>query len=44
MALDPQTGNIFLVTAQMQINPNATNPRQRYQAVPGTFALLVVEP
>ncbi len=44
MALDPQTGNIFLVTAQMQINPNATNPRQRYQAVPGTFALLVVQP
>jgi YVTN family beta-propeller protein len=44
MALDPQTGNVFLVTAQLQINPNATSPRDRYHIVPGTFALLVMEP
>jgi len=44
MALDPQTSTVFLVTAQMQINPNATTPRDRYRVVPGTFALLVMQP
>ncbi len=44
MALDPQSGNVFLVTAQLQINPNATSPRERYHPVPGTFTLLVMEP
>ncbi len=44
MALDPQSGAIFLVTAQMQINAAATNPRERYHMVPGTFALLVMQP
>ncbi|MBC5799080.1 MAG: hypothetical protein GIW94_03755 [Candidatus Eremiobacteraeota bacterium] len=44
MALDPGTGDVFLVTAQRRINPAATTPRERYQVVPGTFAVLVMEP
>lgn len=44
MELDPETGDVFLVTAQMQPNPNPTSPRDRFRAVPGTFALLVMEP
>ncbi len=44
MALDQQSGNVFLVTAQRQINPNATTPRERYHVVPGTFTVLVMEP
>jgi YVTN family beta-propeller protein len=44
MALDPQTGDVFLVTAQVQINPNAATFRDRYHVIPGTFALLVMAP
>ncbi len=44
MALDPQTGDVFLVTAQRQTDRTATTPRERYRVVPGTFALLVFEP
>jgi YVTN family beta-propeller protein len=44
MELDPQTGNVFLVTAQLHINPNATMYRERFQVVPGTFTLLVLSP
>lgn len=44
MALDPQSGNVFLVTAKIHINPNAKTFRERFQAVPGTFALLVMAP
>ncbi|MBV9269597.1 MAG: YncE family protein [Candidatus Eremiobacteraeota bacterium] len=44
MEIDPQTGAVFLVTAKMDVNPSATNPRERYRAEPGTFTLLVLEP
>lgn len=44
MEIDPESGAVFLVTAQMQVNPNATTPRQHFQAVPGTFTLLVLQP
>lgn len=44
MALDPASGDVFLVTAQTTVNPNATSYRDRYHVVPGTFALLVMEP
>lgn len=44
MALDPQSGDVFLVTAQLLVNPNATSYRDRYKVVPGTFALLVMTP
>lgn len=41
MALDPASGDIFLVTAKLIENPNATSYRNRYTAVPGSFELLV---
>lgn len=44
MALDDKTGEVYLVTAKMQINPNATSYRDRYHVLPGTFALLVLDP
>jgi YVTN family beta-propeller protein len=44
MALDPQSGNVFLVTAQIHVNPDAKTFRERFQVVPGTFALLVMVP
>ncbi len=44
MALDPATGNVFLVTAKLIENPNATSYRDRYRVVPGTFELLVLSP
>jgi YVTN family beta-propeller protein len=44
MALDPSTGDVFLVTAQLQINPKATSYRDRYHVIPGTFALIVMQP
>ncbi len=44
MALDPTTGDVFLVTAKLLINPKATTYRDRYHVVPGTFALLVLQP
>jgi YVTN family beta-propeller protein len=44
MALDPQTGDIFLVTAKLVENPNATSYRNRYTPVPGSFELLVYAP
>ena len=44
MEIDPATATVFLVTAKIQVNPAATNPRERYHAVPGTFTLLVLEP
>ncbi|MBV8637045.1 MAG: YncE family protein, partial [Candidatus Eremiobacteraeota bacterium] len=44
MALDPANGNVFLVTAKLIENPNATSYRDRYKVVPGTFELLVVSP
>lgn len=44
MALDPETGDVFLVTAQLIVDANATSYRERYRIVPGTFALLVMQP
>jgi YVTN family beta-propeller protein len=44
MALDPQSGDVFLVTAKLIENPNATSYRDRYQTVPGSFKLLVMQP
>ena len=44
MALDSASGNVFLVTAKLIENQNATSYRDRYKAVPGTFELLVVSP
>ncbi|HLY03863.1 MAG TPA: YncE family protein [Candidatus Cybelea sp.] len=41
MELDPQTGDIFLVTAKLIENPHPTSYRDRYTAVPGSFELLV---
>jgi YVTN family beta-propeller protein len=44
MALDPRTGDVFLVTARLIVNPKATSYRDRYHVVPGTFVLLVMQP
>jgi len=44
MELDPSTGNVYLVTAKMTKNPNATSYRDRYHVVPGTFELLTMQP
>jgi YVTN family beta-propeller protein len=44
MALDPQSGNVYLVTAKLIENPNATSPRGRYRPVPGTFQLITMKP
>jgi YVTN family beta-propeller protein len=44
MALDPQTGDVFLVTAKLIENPQATSYRDRYTTVPGSFELLVYTP
>ncbi len=44
MELDPSTGNVYLVTAKMTENPNATSYRDRYHVVPGTFELLTMQP
>ena len=46
MALDPQSGRIFLVTADFTLNPNAaqSDPRHRYSITPGTVRLLFLDP
>jgi YVTN family beta-propeller protein len=44
MALDRRTGDVFLVTARLIVNPKATSYRGRFRVVPGTFVLLVMEP
>jgi YVTN family beta-propeller protein len=44
MELDPATRNVYLVTAKMIENPNATSYRERYHVVPGTFELLTIQP
>jgi YVTN family beta-propeller protein len=43
MALDPQTGDVYLVTAKLIANPHPTSYRDRYTVVPGTFELLVMQ-
>jgi hypothetical protein len=42
MELDPQTGDVYLVTAKLIANPHPTSYRDRYTVVPGTFELLVM--
>lgn len=44
MTLDEETGEVYTVTAKMQINAKATSYRDRYNVIPGTFALLVLDP
>jgi YVTN family beta-propeller protein len=45
MALDPESGRLFLVTADLdEVNPQATNLRQRYQIRRGTVQLLFIDP
>lgn len=44
MEVDPATGDVFLVTAHLIVNPKATSYRGRYHIVPGTFRLLVMQP
>ena len=46
MALDPNTRNVFLVTAEFEPMPAPTpgQPRQRPKMVPGSFTLLVYAP
>jgi len=44
MELDQSTGNVYLVTAKLTENPNATSYRDRYRVVPGTFELLTMQP
>ena len=42
MELNPQTGEVYLVTSKLIANPHATSNRDRYTVVPGTFELLVM--
>jgi YVTN family beta-propeller protein len=45
MAIDPDSGRVFLVTADLdEVNPQATNLRQRYQIRRGTVQLLFLDP
>jgi len=44
MAIDPKTGRIYLVTADMTINQNATDARHRYSTKPGSVKLLFLDP
>ena len=43
MALDPQAGDVYLVTAKLIANPHPTSYRDRYTIVPGTFELIVMQ-
>ncbi len=43
MALDPQSSDVYLVTAKLIANPHPTSYRDRYTVVPGTFELLVMQ-
>ena len=45
MTVDPETGRLFLVTADLdEVNPKAENLRQRYQIKRGTVQLLFLDP
>jgi YVTN family beta-propeller protein len=46
MALDPDSGRIYLVTADFTQNPNAaaSDPRHKYIITPGTVRLLFLDP
>jgi DNA-binding beta-propeller fold protein YncE len=46
MALDPESGRIYLVTADFTANPKAaaSDPRHRYSVTPGSTRLLFLDP
>jgi YVTN family beta-propeller protein len=46
MALDPQSGRIYLVTADFTVNPDAAanDPRHRFKVTPGSARLLFLDP
>lgn len=46
MALDPDSGRIYLVTADFTINGKAaaSDPRHRYNINPGSARLLFLDP
>ncbi|MGH6878147.1 MAG: hypothetical protein ACREHV_12355 [Rhizomicrobium sp.] len=46
MALDPESGRIYLVTADFTANPKAdtSDPRRRYIVTPGSVRLLFLDP
>jgi DNA-binding beta-propeller fold protein YncE len=46
MALDPESGRVFLVTADFTQNPKASaaDPRHRYIVTPGSVRLLFLDP
>ncbi len=45
MAVDAETGRIFLVTADVdEIDPKADNLNQRYKVKPGTVKVLFLDP
>lgn len=46
MALDPESGRIYLVTADFTQNPNAaaSDPRHKYVITPGSARLLFLDP
>jgi len=45
MALDPESGRIYLVAAdRVQVDPRATNPLKRYGVRPGSVRLLFADP
>lgn len=44
MAEDPETGRIYVVTADYTENPGASNPRRRFTVRPGSAKLLFIDP
>jgi YVTN family beta-propeller protein len=44
MAIDPKSGRLFLVTADMTENPGTPSGRRRYTTKPGTARLLFLDP
>jgi DNA-binding beta-propeller fold protein YncE len=44
MGLDPKNGRLYLVTAEFDENPSATDARHRYTIKPGTVKLLFLDP
>lgn len=44
MGLDPRSGRIYLVTADSDENPQASDPRHRYTVKPGSVKLLFLDP
>jgi hypothetical protein len=44
MTLDPVSGRIFMLAGErIEVDPNATNPRQRYGVAPGSARLLMFD-